>query len=130
MEVQAMNIRLPVERHKRLRRVAFELDMTMNDIINDALEAHLPQLEATMSTRAYPPTHPFAGSDSERQSVGDPGHCEDCAEFGHVAAHPDLGCGDVGCNRTHAPGEPSDIRGMQAMAARRVPQSAKDGDDE
>lgn len=48
-----------------------------------------------------PPTHEFAGSNSDRQCVGLPGHCEDCAQTGHVAAHPDLGCGDVGCNSDH-----------------------------
>jgi hypothetical protein len=50
-----------------------------------------------------PPTHRYCGSDSERQSVGDPGHCEECAEYGHVLAHPDLGCGDVGCYSAHGP---------------------------
>ncbi|RSN26528.1 hypothetical protein DMC63_01445 [Streptomyces sp. WAC 05977] len=45
--------------------------------------------------------HELCGSNSERQSVGDPGHCEDCCSVGHVVAHPDLGCGDVGCYRTH-----------------------------
>lgn len=48
-----------------------------------------------------PPTHPFAGSNSDRQSTGLPGHCEPCAQFGHIIAHPSLGCGDVGCNRCH-----------------------------
>lgn len=47
------------------------------------------------------PTANFAGSNSERQSVGLPGHCVRCAEHGHVAAHPDLGCGDVGCTSMH-----------------------------
>lgn len=47
----------------------------------------------------------FTGSNSERQSVGLPGHCDDCAEVGHVAAHPDLGCTDVGCHSAH-PEEP------------------------
>ena len=48
-------------------------------------------------------THPFAGSSSRRQSVGLPGHCEDCADVGHVPAHPHLGCGDVGCDKSHEP---------------------------
>lgn len=54
------------------------------------------------------PTAAYAGSNSERQSVGLPGHCVDCAEHGHVKAHPDLGCGDVGCNAFHSetPPEP------------------------
>ena len=56
-----------------------------------------------MSVRPYPPTHRYCGSNPERQSVGDPGHCEDCAQHGHVLAHPDLGCGDVGCNALHGP---------------------------
>ena len=56
-----------------------------------------------MPYKMPPPTHPFAGSNSERQGVGDPGHCEDCAQVGHVRAHPDLGCGDVGCERAHGP---------------------------
>lgn len=53
----------------------------------------------------YPPTHPYAGSNPERAGVGDPGHCERCAVLGHVEAHPDLGCGDVGCHRAHTPGD-------------------------
>ena len=61
-----------------------------------------------MSVRRYPPTHPYCGSSSERQSVGNPGHCERCAEFGHVLAHPNLGCGDVGCTRDHGPNCPAD----------------------
>lgn len=50
---------------------------------------------------AIPPTHRHAGSDSERQRVGLPGHCKECAAIGHLAAHPDLGCGDVGCGNAH-----------------------------
>lgn len=41
------------------------------------------------------------GSNPARQAVGDPGHCEDCVSVGHVTAHPELGCGDVGCTHTH-----------------------------
>lgn len=48
--------------------------------------------------------HELCGSNTERQEVGDPGHCEDCCSVGHVVAHPELGCGDVGCYRAH--GEP------------------------
>lgn len=54
--------------------------------------------------RPVVPTHSYAGSNSDRQCVGLPGHCERCAEVGHVLAHPDLGCGDVGCTRDHPPG--------------------------
>ncbi len=49
----------------------------------------------------WPPTHRYSGRDSERASVGDPGHCEYCAVLGHVEAHPDFGCGDVGCGLAH-----------------------------
>lgn len=48
-------------------------------------------------------TADYAGNDSARQSIGLPGHCDECARVGHVAAHPDLGCGDVGCTRAHGP---------------------------
>lgn len=43
----------------------------------------------------------FAGSNSDRQSIGLPGHCERCSQFGHMRAHPNLGCSDVGCRRSH-----------------------------
>jgi hypothetical protein len=56
----------------------------------------------------FMPTHPLCGSNSDRQSVGDPGHCERCAQVGHVVAHPDLGCGDVGCYAAHGPDDPRD----------------------
>lgn len=46
--------------------------------------------------------HRYCGSNSERQSVGDPGHCEDCCSVGHIVAHPEYGCGDVGCYSDHA----------------------------
>lgn len=46
-------------------------------------------------------TSGWSGSNPERESVGDPGHCEVCAQYGHVAAHPDHGCGDVGCHSSH-----------------------------
>lgn len=45
--------------------------------------------------------HPYCGASGERQGVGDPGHCEDCCAVGHLIAHPDYGCGDVMCTRTH-----------------------------
>lgn len=49
------------------------------------------------------PTADYAGSNKARQEVGDPGHCERCARYGHVRAHLSLGCGDVGCNVGHGP---------------------------
>ncbi len=48
------------------------------------------------------PAHRYSGSDSERAGVGLPGHCDPCAIFGHVVAHPDFGCADVQCNNDHA----------------------------
>jgi hypothetical protein len=47
------------------------------------------------------PTHPYAGHSRERAERGDPGHCDRCCQFGHVVAHPDQGCGDVGCTKGH-----------------------------
>lgn len=47
------------------------------------------------------PTHRFAGASKERAEVGLPGHCERCAQYGHVKAHPRLGCGDVRCDGAH-----------------------------
>lgn len=43
----------------------------------------------------------FTGSSSQRQAVGLPGHCDDCAARGHLESHPDLGCSDVGCDSSH-----------------------------
>ena len=51
--------------------------------------------------KPYPPTHSRAGASKARQERGDPGHCERCAEHGHVKAHPNLGCGDIGCEAAH-----------------------------
>jgi hypothetical protein len=45
--------------------------------------------------------HRYCGSNSERQQVGDPGHCEDCCSVGHIVAHPECGCADVGCYSDH-----------------------------
>lgn len=60
--------------------------------------------------------HPLAGSNSERQSVGDLGHCEDCCSVGHVVAHPDLGCGDVGCDVSHEYDLPQTLESLMAVA--------------
>jgi len=54
-----------------------------------------------------PPTADYAGSNTERQRVGLPGHCKRCAAVGHVAAHPNFGCGDVGCDRAHPEPNPA-----------------------
>lgn len=68
------------------------------------------------AARPYPgsssATHGFPGSDPDRQSVGVPGHCEDCARYGHVRAHPDLGCADVGCVSAHGPDEEREVSGV------------------
>jgi hypothetical protein len=60
-------------------------------------------------------THPRAGTNKERQSIGDPGHCERCAEIGHIRAHPSLGCGDVGCEQSHALDEPTERLRSKSM---------------
>ncbi|MFK0244534.1 hypothetical protein ACIQUM_07535 [Amycolatopsis azurea] len=49
--------------------------------------------------------HRYCGSDPERESTGEPGHCEGCCSVGHLVAHPDAGCADVGCYVEH-PDEP------------------------
>ena len=43
----------------------------------------------------------YPGTNTDRQAVGLPGHCELCAQVGHVAAHPSSGCSDVGCFGSH-----------------------------
>jgi hypothetical protein len=68
------------------------------------------------------PTHPRAGTSKARQEVGGPGHCERCAEVGHVQAHPDLGCGDVGCNVPHSVAD--DLRGPDTRDDAEVPGTA------
>lgn len=68
---------------------------------NDRQAAEAVPHQPTAPHRPPYPTHPFAGMNPERARVGLPGHCERCAEVGHVLAHPDYGCGDVGCSTTH-----------------------------
>lgn len=65
------------------------------------------------------PTARYCGSNPERQSVGLPGHCERCAKVGHVRAHPDLGCGDVGCTAAHGPTEERAARRAEGVTAAR-----------
>jgi hypothetical protein len=50
----------------------------------------------------------YIGSNTDRGSRGLPGHCDRCARVGHVKAHPNLGCGDVGCGDYHPPEEDHD----------------------
>jgi hypothetical protein len=64
---------------------------------NDAREGYCGACHAVTATQ----TASLSGSNSERQSVGLPGHCEPCSALGHVRAHPELGCGDVGCTSAH-----------------------------
>jgi hypothetical protein len=66
------------------------------------------------NTMAPYPTHRFAGVNSERQGVGLPGHCERCAELGHVRAHKNLGCGDVGCEAAHGDAEEATASALPA----------------
>ena len=63
-------------------------------------EAYVEAYKA-IHNRHFPPTHNYAGRDSERASIGLPGHCDVCAVVGHVVAHPDYACGDVQCNADH-----------------------------
>jgi hypothetical protein len=63
------------------------------------------------ATIAPQPYHPYAGTSKDGEQVGDPGHCERCLQVGHVTAHPDLGCGDVGCADGHSlQDEPQPVR--------------------
>lgn len=63
--------------------------------------AGLPVAKGITISTTPPTTHDYAGSNSDRQSIGLPGHCEVCAQHGHVVAHPEYGCGDVGCASPH-----------------------------
>lgn len=65
--------------------------------------------------------HSYCGTNPDRQSVGEPGHCEDCCSVGHIVAHPHLGCGDVGCYQDHVDSEPThpspyDLVGRRVVA--------------
>lgn len=55
-----------------------------------------------MNATTQRPYHRYPGSLKTRQETGDPGHCERCLAIGHIAAHPDMGCGDVGCHAGHS----------------------------
>ena len=48
------------------------------------------------------------GTNSARQATGLPGHCTACAARGHIAAHPNLGCADVGCSDAHPSAQTAD----------------------
>lgn len=67
----------------------------------------------------------FTGSNPERQSVGLPGHCDACADRGHVDAHPDLGCSDVGCSSMHP--EPVEATPAESPVAPMVALISHDG---
>jgi hypothetical protein len=62
---------------------------------------HLVDVYQARHDGFFPPTHRLAGDNSERASVGLPGHCWVCAVVGHPVAHPEYGCGDVRCNVDH-----------------------------
>lgn len=57
----------------------------------------------------------YCGTNSKRQSVGLPGHCDRCAEVGHEVAHPNFGCSDVGCSSAH-PEPATDTTPVRAIA--------------
>jgi hypothetical protein len=69
------------------------------DVVRE-VEQYVSEYRAAHN-RFFPPTHEHAGADSDRASVGLPGHCDICAIVGHVVAHPVFGCGDVQCNSDH-----------------------------
>jgi hypothetical protein len=77
-----------------------ESDLPIPDAVA-ALARRITADHKAAHDRFYPPTHEHAGQNSERQSIGLPGHCWACAVVGHVVAHPDYGCGDVQCNFDH-----------------------------
>jgi hypothetical protein len=80
-----------------------DLAAVVADVVEIVTLGNVPRNRVAMPS----PPHAFCGSNSERQSVGDPGHCERCVEVGHVKAHPSLGCGDVGCDVGHGPEDES-----------------------
>jgi hypothetical protein len=69
----------------------------------------------------------YIGSNTDRGSRGLPGHCERCARIGHVAAHPDLGCADVGCDAYH-PSDGDDQRSTARTAWDDLAQQEGGGD--
>jgi hypothetical protein len=62
-------------------------------------------------------THPYPGSSPGHDR---PGHCDRCAEIGHVRAHPSLGCGDVGCEEHHPVGLACDSVGPARRQERSI----------
>lgn len=83
-----------LEREAKAATVAAQQDR-LEDEARAAEEPSYRQVPASNGAAS------FIGSDQARQSVGNPGHCERCVSIGHVAAHPELGCGDVGCYASH-----------------------------
>ena len=49
-----MTLRLPEELHKRLRRVAFELEVSMKAIVVEGVERRVTELEAKMREGGQP----------------------------------------------------------------------------
>lgn len=60
-----------------------------------------PCPHAAPPVKVMPTPASFCGSSKARQEIGHPGHCDECVAVGHVRSHPELGCGDVGCNAAH-----------------------------
>lgn len=68
----------------------------------------------------------YPGRNSDRQSVGLPGHCEQCAEHGHIVAHPEYGCSEVGCYSSHE-NDPTPTSGVPAYAGKLETMLVRDG---
>jgi hypothetical protein len=82
-------------------------------------EGQLPGAPAGETARssaglAAAAVHPYAGSNPARQGAGSPGHCGMCADEGHVKAHPDAGCSDVGCHVDHSAVGPDSVQVEEA----------------
>lgn len=68
------------------------------------------------ASTARQPIHKYCGSSKDRQEIGLPGHCDACCTVGHVVAHPDYGCGDVGCEQYHPISEPAELPPLMRLA--------------
>jgi predicted DNA-binding protein len=54
MDERAITFRLPEELHERLRRVAFDLRVSMNSIITEGTERRVAELEAKVREGGQP----------------------------------------------------------------------------